>query len=87
MVIDSHVHFPFALDLPEQKWGAYLVERAERCGINALIVSDVFIRGSADAGRYPASAAVRRANAFCRRTGRSQSGEALFSGLPESAES
>ena len=78
MVIDSHVHFPFALDLPEQKWGAYLVERAERCGINALIVSDVFIRGSADAGRYPASAAVRRANAFAAEQAAANPGRLYF---------
>lgn len=64
MIIDSHVHFPFSLSLPEEEWGSFLVERAERSGINALIVSDVFIRGSKDAGSYPTSAACRRANAY-----------------------
>ncbi len=64
MIIDSHVHFPFSMSLPESEWGAYLVERAARNGINALIVSDVFVRGSADAGPYPASTAIRRANAY-----------------------
>ncbi|MBR2872010.1 MAG: amidohydrolase family protein [Lentisphaeria bacterium] len=64
MIIDSHVHFPFSMSLPESEWGAYLVDRAARNGINALIVSDVFIRGAADAGAYPASAALRRANAY-----------------------
>ena len=44
MIIDSHVHFPFSLPIPEDEWGSYLVKRAAASGINALIVSDVFIR-------------------------------------------
>lgn len=64
MIIDSHVHFPFSMPLPESQWGAWLVERAARNGINALIVSDVFIRGAQDAGPFPSSAAIRRANAY-----------------------
>ena len=59
MIIDSHVHFPFSMPIPEKEWGKYLVDRAARSGISALIVSDVFIRGSADAGSYPSSAALR----------------------------
>ena len=64
MIIDSHVHFPFSMPLPESQWGAWLVKRAARNGINALIVSDVFIRGAQDAGSYPTSAAIRRANSY-----------------------
>ena len=64
MIIDSHVHFPFSLPIPDSRWGAWLVERAARNGINALIVSDVFIRGAQDAGAFPASAAIRRANSY-----------------------
>ena len=78
MIIDSHVHFPAALDLPEEKWGAYLVERAARSGINALIVSDVFIRGSADAGSYPSSAAVKRANLFAAEQAAANPGRLYF---------
>ncbi len=64
MVIDSHVHFPFSLPVPEEEWGKFLVERAARSGISALIVSDVFIRGRKDAGSYPSSAALRFANSY-----------------------
>ncbi|MBR2373074.1 MAG: amidohydrolase [Lentisphaeria bacterium] len=64
MIIDSHVHFPASLDIPEKEWGKYLVDRAARCGIDAVIVSDVFIRNSNDAGAYPDSAALRRANGY-----------------------
>ena len=78
MIIDSHVHFPFSLPLPEEEWGAFLVERAERSGINALIVSDVFIRGSKDAGSYPTSAACRRANAYAADQARRNPGRLYF---------
>ena len=64
MVIDSHVHFPFSLPVPEEEWGKFLVERAARSGISAVIVSDVFIRGRKDAGSYPSSAALRFANSY-----------------------
>lgn len=78
MIIDSHVHFPFSLEIPESDWGAYLVDRAARCGINALIVSDVFIRGSADAGSYPSPAAVCRANSYAAEQSRKNQGRLYF---------
>ena len=32
MIIDSHVHFPFSMPIPEKEWGKYLVDRAARSG-------------------------------------------------------
>ena len=78
MIIDSHVHFPFSMPIPEKEWGKYLVDRAARSGISALIVSDVFIRGSADAGSYPSSAALRRANAYAAEQARLNPGRLYF---------
>ena len=78
MIIDAHVHFPFSLDLPETEWGAWMVRQAARCGIDALIVSDVFIRGSADAGAFPASAALRRANGYAADQAKRNPGKLYF---------
>ena len=78
MIIDSHVHFPFSMPLPESQWGAWLVERAARNGINALIVSDVFIRGAKDAGSYPESGAIRRANSYAAEQARANRGRLYF---------
>ena len=78
MIIDSHVHFPFSLPIPEEDWGRFLVERAALSGISAVIVSDVFIRGRRDAGSYPSSAAVRFANSYAAEQARKNPGRLYF---------
>ena len=78
MIIESHVHFPFSLPIPEEDWGRYLVERAALSGISAVIVSDVFIRGRQDAGSYPSSAALRFANSYAAEQARKNPGRLYF---------
>ena len=78
MIIDSHVHFPFSLPIPEEDWGRFLVERAALSGISAVIVSDVFIRGRQDAGSYPSSAALRFANSYAAEQARKNPGRLYF---------
>ena len=78
MIIDSHVHFPFSLPIPEEDWGRFLVERAALSDISAVIVSDVFIRGRQDAGSYPSSAALRFANSYAAEQARKNPGRLYF---------
>ena len=78
MIIDSHVHFPFSLPIPEEDWGAFLVQKAAESGICAQIVSDVFIRGRKDAGSYPSSEALRFANAYAAEQSRKNKGRLYF---------